>query len=56
MALRPKKSARLTLRVTEDTKATIRAAAERRDRTMNWLAQDILEKWATKERRHRGSR
>lgn len=44
-----KKDARLTLRLTSETKRTLEAVAKRRDRSVNWLAQNILDRWADRE-------
>jgi len=50
---RPKKDARLTLRITDESKKALRIAADRKDRTLNWLAQDIFDRFLAGEKKRR---
>jgi predicted transcriptional regulator len=54
LALVKKKDASLTIRLSSDTKSDLRAAARDLDRTANWLAVNILERWLAK--RHKRKR
>jgi len=51
--VRAKKDYFLSVRISKDMKAELRAAAERRERTSSWLAHDILERWLLAERKRR---
>ena len=48
-----KKDARITIRLTKAQEVDLRAAAERRDRTLNSLSRHILTSWLAQERRRR---
>lgn len=48
-----KKDTRITIRFTAAQAADLKAAAERRDRTVNWLSRQIVTTWLTQERKRR---
>lgn len=48
-----KKDAQLTIRLSSDLKASLQAAAAKRDRKTNWLVGHILEQWVGRRTRRK---
>jgi predicted DNA-binding protein len=49
----PKNDDQITFRLPTAEKKDLKDAAERRHRTHNWLAREIVMKWLTQERKRR---